>query len=152
MGYPTDEMIEKAHGWNPDRQRLSEADSIRLRDGRLLNRFNPRLSEIIGILDEYAFAKRWLGDVAYNAIALGEESGEVLGKVKKWMRDDGTFPNSLSDERRDQIATELGDVLFYWAYACDSLGLTPQKVFDVLVKKIASRRERGTQHGGGDNR
>lgn len=110
------------------------------------------LNDLISILDQYAFAKRWLGDVAYNAIALGEESGEVLGKVKKWMRDDNNFPDSITTTRKIQIATELGDVLFYWCYAVDSLGYSPEEIFQALITKIQSRKERGTQHGEGDER
>ena len=51
-------------------------------------------------------------NVYYPAMELGGESGEVLNQVKKIARDDN---NIVTEERRDALSKELGDVL--WALA-----------------------------------
>lgn len=131
------------------------------------------INDLIYELDRYAFAKHRLADVAYNAIAMGEEStealektrftneliksitiesGQILGHVKKWIRDDGNFPEEITRERQEAIAIELFDILFYWTYAVDSLGYTPENILLLGLKKIRGRQERGTQAGSGDER
>ena len=50
--------------------------------------------------------------IIYPAIGLGNEAGEVLGKIKKWLRgDDGK--GEMSKERKNALKGELGDVLWY---------------------------------------
>lgn len=54
----------------------------------------------------------------YPTLGLASEAGEVAGKVKKIMRDDGM---SISPEKREQIKDELGDVLWYVAQVATEL-------------------------------
>ena len=56
-------------------------------------------------------------NVYYPAMELGGESGEVLNQVKKIARDDN---NIVTEERRDALSKELGDVL--WALARQGQG------------------------------
>ncbi len=87
--------------------------------------------------------------IPYLALALGEECGEVAGKVKKVIRDkDGRF--FQSDVRA--IALELGDVLWYAANLAHVLGYKLSDIAQLNVDKINSRVERGTIHGEGDER
>lgn len=88
--------------------------------------------------------------IIYPALGLGDEAGEVLGKVKKWLRgDDG---EELSQERKDAIAMEMGDVLWYLAVLSNDLGVSLEDVAKSNLEKVESRKERGQIKGDGDNR
>ncbi len=85
----------------------------------------------------------------YPALGLGGEVGEVLNKVKKIMRD---HDGKLTDEYREILKKELGDVLWYVAALATELGLNLDEVAGLNLEKLASRKERGTLSGDGDNR
>lgn len=86
--------------------------------------------------------------LVYCALGLGE-AGELQGKVKKIMRDDDMI---LTEEKRDAIAEELGDVLWYVANMASELGYTLEVIAYMNIIKLASRKERGVLQGSGDNR
>ncbi|MDP9249352.1 MAG: nucleoside triphosphate pyrophosphohydrolase family protein [bacterium] len=89
--------------------------------------------------------------IIYPVLGLGNEAGEVMGKVKKWLRgDDGV--GVLSDERRQALKEEMGDVFWYLAVLARDLDLTLEEIADVNIKKLESRQARGTIKGDGDNR
>lgn len=88
--------------------------------------------------------------VIYPALGLSNEAGEVVGKVKKVLRDaDGNFDN---DEFKKAIAMELGDVLWYIATLAYDLGIPLEDIAKMNVDKLKSRKERGVIGGSGDNR
>ena len=82
--------------------------------------------------------------VTYPAMGLANEAGEVLGKVKKIIRD-GTY-------NREGIVDELGDVLWYAAALARDLDVSLTEVAHRNLEKLASRQERGTLQGSGDKR
>lgn len=84
----------------------------------------------------------------YPALGLGE-SGEVQGKVKKIMRDDNGV---VSEEKREAIKAELGDMMWYIAALATELGLKMSDIAKANVDKLLSRKERGVITGSGDNR
>ncbi len=88
----------------------------------------------------------WL---AYPALGLAGEAGEVADHVKKVIRDDG---GEVSDERRAAIAKELGDVLWYVAQLASELGLDLDEIAQVNLDKLLSRQRRGVLTGSGDER
>lgn len=89
--------------------------------------------------------------IIYPALGLGEEAGEVMGKIKKWLRgDDGQ--GKMTEERIENIKLELGDVLWYIANISEDLGISLDDVARANVTKIESRRERGVVKGEGDKR
>lgn len=94
--------------------------------------------------------------VIYTAIGLASEAGEVLGKIKKLMRDqDITFQGShnfLTDKQRVDIGAEIGDVLWYCSQLSRDLNLSLNDVAVMNLEKLASREIRGTLGGSGDNR
>lgn len=89
--------------------------------------------------------------IIYPALGLAEETGEVVGKVKKWLRgDDGA--GEMSEERKEALKGELGDVLWYLSALAADLGMTLEEVANFNVNKLQSRKERGAIKGDGDQR
>ena len=70
--------------------------------------------------------------ILYPALGLAGEAGEVANKVKKIYRDDG---GQVTDDRRAQIAKELGGVLWYVATVCTDLNLN---MGDVARENVAA--------------
>ena len=85
----------------------------------------------------------------YRAVCLGEEAGEVLGKIKRVMRDDEGL---LSSQMRLQIAHELGDVLFNVAVMGNLIGYDLDLIARSNLAKCLRRLKHGTVHGSGDER
>lgn len=88
-------------------------------------------------------------EIIYPALGLANEAGEVLGNIKKMMRDDAGL---LTEERRFKIAAELGDVLWYIAALAQDLDVSLDTVAEDNIAKLKDRRTRGVIHGSGDNR
>jgi NTP pyrophosphatase (non-canonical NTP hydrolase) len=88
-------------------------------------------------------------ELFHLVLGLVGEAGEIAEKFKKLVRDKDT-DESLID--RDDIAKELGDVLWYIATLADYLDLRLEDIAEGNIAKLASRRERGTLSGSGDNR
>ena len=87
--------------------------------------------------------------IIYPTLGLTGEAGEVADKVKKVIRDaNGEF----SEERKRQIALELGDVMWYAASLSHDLGYTLEEVCQMNLDKLASRMQRNQIHGSGDER
>jgi NTP pyrophosphatase (non-canonical NTP hydrolase) len=85
----------------------------------------------------------------YPTLGLAGESGEVAEKIKKIIRDDGGL---VSGEKREEIAKELGDVLWYVSQIAAELGLSLDHVARGNLEKLASRAARMKLGGSGDNR
>jgi NTP pyrophosphatase (non-canonical NTP hydrolase) len=91
-----------------------------------------------------------LGDnLVYPALGLCGEAGETAEKIKKAIRDDGGV---LTDQRREALAAELGDVLWYVAQLATEAGLDLEQGAGANLDKLASRRRRSVLHGSGDTR
>ena len=88
-------------------------------------------------------------DMTYPALGLCGEAGEVAEKVKKTLRDDGGV---LSDDRRDALSRELGDVLWYLSQLATEAGLDLEAIAAENLDKLFSRQERGVLRGSGDDR
>lgn len=88
----------------------------------------------------------WL---AYPALGLAGEAGEVAEHAKKAIRDDD---GQISDERRAAMAKELGDVLWYVAQLASELKLDLDEIAQANLDKLLSRQQRGVLSGSGDDR
>lgn len=85
----------------------------------------------------------------YPTLGLANEAGEFAGKVKKVFRDDG---GEISEEKKDDLIHELGDVLWYLSQISTDLGIKLSEVAKANIEKLASRQERNVLHGSGDDR
>ena len=78
----------------------------------------------------------------YLSLGLVSEAGEVAGKVKKLIRD-GT---------QSDVASEVGDVLWYCAALARDIGYDLQHIAQGNIAKLNDRAKRGKIGGDGDNR
>lgn len=87
--------------------------------------------------------------ITYPALGLGNECGEVQGKIKKILRDNhGVF----TEANVQGIVDECGDVLWYLAALLKDLGSSLEEAARNNLAKLTSRRERGVIGGSGDKR
>lgn len=86
-----------------------------------------------------------------KALGLAGETGEVLEKIKKMIRDkNGVF--QATPEDIDELKKELGDVLWYLSAIAFYNGIELDDVVRANLDKLRSRKERNQIHGSGDNR
>lgn len=96
-------------------------------------------------------AYRNKGDnIYYPTMGLGSEAGEVLGKVKRLMRDQEN--DTISKELRLKIIDELGDVLWYVAAIATELKISLDDIATMNLDKLFDRKERNVISGEGDTR
>ena len=81
---------------------------------------------------------------SYMVANLAAEAGEVAGKYAKWIRD-GVF-----DE--EAIQKEMGDVFWQLAGLATVMGWSLTDIASKNLQKLASRAERLTIQGSGDDR
>jgi len=79
-----------------------------------------------------------------NVLGLGEETGEVQGKIKKLIRD--------KNFSKSELIKELGDCLFYVTAIANYLGSNLQEVANINLNKLHDRLKRNKLKGSGDNR
>ena len=84
-----------------------------------------------------------------KVLGLTGEAGETADKIKKVIRDKG---GRASEEDREAIIKELGDVLWYVASVAKYLGASLDEVAEKNLKKLGSRKKRGKISGEGDER
>lgn len=81
--------------------------------------------------------------MAYIALGIGGESGEVVDAVKKRIRD-GEVPGK-SDNKT--IALELGDVLYYTVRMAAEFGYNLEDIMQMNVDKLVDRKINGKKIG-----
>ena len=87
--------------------------------------------------------------ISYCGLGLAEEAGEVVGKIKKIIRDNNGM---ITTDRVEAISLELGDVMWYVAALANELNLDLEDIAIKNVEKLNKRVEKGTLKGSGDNR
>ncbi len=85
----------------------------------------------------------------YPALGLAGETGEVIEKIKKLMRDKNKV---VDDDFKSDISKEMGDVLWYLSQLASEFNLSLDDIASLNIKKLFSRKERGNLHGDGDDR
>jgi NTP pyrophosphatase (non-canonical NTP hydrolase) len=104
------------------------------------------------ILDEYQeraydLALPTTKNITYMLLGVTNESGEAAGKLKKALRGDKKLAAITED-----IAQELGDVLWYVSGAARVLGYSLDEIACMNLKKLEDRQLRGKLQGDGDER
>lgn len=87
--------------------------------------------------------------VLYPVLGLANEAGEVAGKLKKIIRDQGAV---MTPESKEALAAELGDVLWYLAAVATDIGYSLGEIAESNLEKLRSRQDRGVLGGSGDKR
>jgi len=83
------------------------------------------------------------------AMGIAGEAGEVL---EKWKKIVAYKKGNVSEDDLNELAKELGDVVWYIAVLAHSLGLSLDDIMSRNVQKLQSRKARGVIAGQGDNR
>lgn len=69
------------------------------------------------------------------SLGLSSESGEFNEIIKKCI-----FQGKpLTDDVKEHLRKELGDVIWYWVQACIALGVSPNDIIHKNVNKLMSR-------------
>ena len=85
--------------------------------------------------------------IIYPALGITGEAGECSDKVKKVIHDNN---GEFTDDRKREIAKEIGDVLWYCATLAHDIGYTLNEVGEMNVAKLSSRKERNKINGNGE--
>jgi NTP pyrophosphatase (non-canonical NTP hydrolase) len=85
----------------------------------------------------------------YPILGLAGEAGELCNKYKKILRDKGGEAD-IND--MDELAKELGDVLWYVAQIATELDTDLEVVARRNLMKLEDRQNRGVLGGSGDDR
>lgn len=76
-------------------------------------------------------------------------SAAIAERMKKLMRDKNGL---VTEEEKDGIKKELGDILYYTARIATEFGIDLKNVATTNIEKLRSRKSRGKISGCGDNR
>jgi len=79
-------------------------------------------------------------------------AGEASEVAEKWKKIVAYRDGKITEEDKQEIAKEIGDVLWYLSVFADMLGISMDDVATKNAAKLASRKARGVQKGAGDNR
>lgn len=91
--------------------------------------------------------------VSYCVIGLVGEAGEIANKYKKFLRGDyNDLPYRVIEEKKGEIAHEIGDTLWYLARLADELGYSLSALARENLDMLQRRKDAGTVKGSGDNR
>ena len=96
-------------------------------------------------LEDFA---NWLA-LSYVIGKLNGEAGELAELQFKALRDEACY---ISDERKEKMKKELGDVLYYVARIAIHLGASLDDIASANMEKLRDRKARGVIQGSGDSR
>lgn len=105
-------------------------------------------------------AKSTAENISYLSFGLVAEVGEVADKIAKAVRrgeisinnDEIIIKRGLGEELTQNIAHELGDVLWFVAMLAQRIGYSLEEVMKLNLDKLAGRQARGVIIGDGDKR
>ena len=97
-----------------------------------------KFEEYQSLASTTALYPRRMSNLEYPTLGLAGEAGEVANIVKKIQRD---HSGVVTDDTRNKLKDELGDVLWYISACCDELGLTLTEIAEYNVDKLARRHK-----------
>jgi NTP pyrophosphatase (non-canonical NTP hydrolase) len=71
--------------------------------------------------------------LSYLGLGLAGEAGEVADHIKKLLRD------GEASWSPDEVAAELGDLVYYWAALCAAVGRSPAEILSASRSKVEAR-------------
>ena len=74
-----------------------------------------------------------------SVLGLMTETGEFADYLKQH-KFHSVF---LSSEKKDEMILELGDIIFYWIFACIALDINPETVIQANMEKLRQRHPNG---------
>ena len=90
--------------------------------------------------------------IEYLALGLANETGELLGVLKKHIRDDEQSLADMDYEKRLTVMKELGDVLWYAAVLAAHMQFDLSSVAEMNLRKLDRRMQLDLIKGSGDDR
>lgn len=100
------------------------------------------LKTVLSTSDEFKDTLHWV-------LGINGESGEIAEKIKKIIRDKNSL---ISQQDKQELGKEIGDVLWYLAVFAHNLGIPLEEIARANLSKLKSRQDRGVLGGTGDNR
>lgn len=85
----------------------------------------------------------------YPILGLAGEVGELIDKIKKNYRNNY---GRMSNEFKEELKKELGDIIFYWCRIAKTLGFKASDILQCNKQKLLDRKNRGVICSRGDNR
>ncbi|MFZ2555850.1 MAG: nucleoside triphosphate pyrophosphohydrolase family protein [Minisyncoccia bacterium] len=85
----------------------------------------------------------------YLGLGVTGEAGEIAEKLKKILRNDAGV---ISEEKRDALKQEIGDVLWYLSQLARVLEIPFSEAAKANIEKTADRAARGVIKSSGDQR
>jgi NTP pyrophosphatase (non-canonical NTP hydrolase) len=107
-------------------------DGVTSRPSKSLDEFVHVVTELN---NRYGGAKFNVPQLLTAMIGLTSEAGEAQEIVKKILFQGKPF----TEETREHLKKELGDVIWYWANACNALDISPNEVIAQNVSKLEAR-------------
>lgn len=79
-------------------------------------------------------------------------AGEASEVAEKWKKIIAYRQGVITDEDKEELGKEIGDVLWYLTVFADMLDLSMDSIAVKNAEKLASRKQRDVIKGAGDNR
>jgi len=111
------------------------------------------------IYQRQAYKTLTKGNLGHLSSGLAAETGEVMGIIQKFHRNDPRYVYNTDDviptpneEMRAALLAEMGDVLWYLACLADYYDLPLSSVARHNINKLEKRQAKGVIQGDGDYR
>ncbi len=84
-------------------------------------------------------------NLMYPALGLAGEVGETIERVKRIARHHSSISiTDVDPKSREEISSELGDVLWYLAQFATELNVSLDEIAQANLKKLRNRQKEGT--------